>query len=81
MPNDKIQEALKELAKFDPTEALEVLDSLEKKRREQQFIKYWLPTEHEEIIFQNFKADKKIIGVLGGNRSGKSEGGAAIATA
>ena len=66
-----------------PEEALAVLELVESKRRESCFIKYWQP--HKETqqpeIFKQFTADKKVFGVLGGNRSGKTETGAAIAVA
>lgn len=78
-----IDEAERELATLSPEEALAVLTQVEEKRRATSFIRYWQPyTQGKQAnVFTEFTADKKIFGVLGGNRSGKSEIGAAIATA
>ena len=59
-------------------EALAILSTLEKKRREKSFIKYWEPSEDQRDCLTKFSPDKKIIGLLGGNRSGKTEIGAFI---
>jgi len=63
------------------TEALAVLDALEEKRKERFFVRYWEPTKPQQLALQKFTADKKVFGILGGNRSGKTEAGAFIAVA
>ena len=78
-----MQEAELELGGMSPEEALGVLEEIERKRRETSFIRYWGPYKEgkQANVFTEFTTDKKIFGVLGGNRSGKSEIGAAIAVA
>src|SRR5579859_7581913 len=80
---DKTTLALTELTKVSgsPEAAVEYLNAVEKKRRDEKFIAYWQPFEYEKKVFENFTADTKILVVCGGNRSGKTEVGAAITTA
>lgn len=73
--------ALRELSRLSNAEALAVLDALESKRRKQHFIRYFEPYDKQQAILKRFTADKKIFGLLGGNRSGKSELGSFIAVA
>ncbi len=82
--SEKMEAALRELCQLgSPMEQLAALDLIEKKRREREFIKYWqpYPAGHQPNVFKEFTSDKKIIGILGGNRSGKTEVGAFIAGA
>jgi phage terminase large subunit-like protein len=72
VPIDQVLQKLNSLPK---EEALAVLEALEAKRREKNFIKYWSPTDPQKEVLKNFTADKKIFGILGGNRSGKTETG------
>lgn len=73
--------ALTELQKLDSIEALAVLGALEKKRKEETFVRYWRPYDKQGEVLKLFTSELKIFGVLGGNRSGKTELGAVIATA
>lgn len=72
-----------ELSGLEPREALAILEKLQEKRVEQNFVAYWKPYSQgrQPEIFEKFTPDIKIFGVLGGNRSGKSEVGAAITAA
>ena len=74
---------MKELAAMAPAERLAILDALEAKRKEESFIRYWQPdaSEDQRKIFTSFAPEAKVVLVKGGNRSGKSEAGAPIATA
>lgn len=74
----KIPETLRSLS---PTDRLAVLEAYERKRREDGFIRYWSATEAQRPLFGQFDEQTKIFGVLGGNRSGKTEIGAFIALA
>lgn len=58
-----------------------MLGALEKKRREETFIRYWEPYPKQGEALAQFTSELKIFGVLGGNRSGKTELGALVATA
>lgn len=71
------------LAGLPTAQALAVLERVLEDRRRAQFIKWWAPAPgtSQGKVFENFTSDKKIFGVLGGNRSGKTETGAAIAVA
>lgn len=78
-----IEEAAVELAGMSDQEALGVLEAIEEERKRKSFVRYWSPYgggKQAEAI-RSFTGDKKIFGILGGNRSGKSEVGAAIAVA
>jgi phage terminase large subunit-like protein len=73
---------MEELARFgSPEEALAVLDAQETKRRKTEFVKYFKPYPKQSLAISQFTADKKIFGLLGGNRSGKTEIGAVLAVA
>lgn len=65
----------------DPLQSLAQLNALEKKIKEDQFIKYWQATDKQAPLFSKFTKEKKVFGLLGGNRSGKTEFGAFIALA
>lgn len=72
---------LESLRRFDQQEQLAILDALEDKRRKESFCKYWTPQPQQIPHFAQFTKDIKIFGVLGGNRSGKTEEGAFITIA
>jgi phage terminase large subunit-like protein len=57
------------------------LDALDKRRRDQRYVAYWEPQEQQKQHFKEFTSEVKIFGILGGNRSGKTEEGAFIAVA
>lgn len=82
---EKTSQALTELldaAKGTDGVALELyLDAVEDKRREDNFLKYWVPFEYEKKAIEAFKPGVKILVICGGNRSGKTEVGAAITMA
>jgi phage terminase large subunit-like protein len=65
----------------DPKLAGAILDSMERKRREERFLSYWEPFPYELKAFEAFREGIKILVVAGGNRSGKTEVGAALTTA
>lgn len=54
------------------------MNALEEKRKRDHFIKYWTPQEQQKEHFKAFTKDIKIFGILGGNRSGKTEEGVFI---
>lgn len=64
-----------------PALASSILEAVEKKRREGSYIRYWTPFEYQKKAFDKFTDDIKILIVAGGNRSGKTEVGAAITIA
>ena len=61
--------------------ALAALSELEKKRIAKSYIKYFEPWSEQISALNAFTKDIKIIGILGGNRSGKTILGAFIAIA
>ena len=65
----------------DPKLAGAILDGLEKKRRDESFIRYYQPFDYQKPVFEKFKPGIKILVVAGGNRAGKSLSGAALTTA
>jgi phage terminase large subunit-like protein len=74
--------ALQQLHRFGSTEeALALLELLEEKKRKEQFIRFWEPIAGQKDVFPLFTKDIKELYVLGGNRSGKTVIGAAIAMA
>jgi phage terminase large subunit-like protein len=78
-----VEAALRELEAYDSQEALAILEAVEANKRQTSYIKYWSPYKegNQPALFKAFTPDKKVIGLLGGNRSGKTEVGAAIAIA
>ena len=73
--------ALEKLNQLPEEERLLVLDKIIEKRRAKQFIKYFEPWSEQVSALRTFTAEKKVFGLLGGNRSGKSVLGAFIAVA
>jgi len=70
-----------QLQNLPPLEQLVALNALDKRRREENYVKYWTSIPEQEAIFDQFTRDIKVFGVLGGNRSGKTEVGAFISVA
>lgn len=66
------------LQKHSPTERLAILRAMEEKRKKDNFVKYWTAQEQQAKHFPLFTKDVKIFGILGGNRSGKTEEGVFI---
>lgn len=85
----KVQTVLDNLARVpSKTDALAYVRAWEKKRREANYIKYWRPVDQNDVmieqeaeVFAAFEDHVKIMVVTGGNRSGKTEIGAAITMA
>lgn len=78
----KIKLAMEELSKFgSPEDALIALQAVENKRKNEQFAKYFQAYPAQERKLREFTPEIKIFGMLGGNRSGKTETGAFIAVA
>lgn len=76
------QKAFRDLnAKYKPADALLYLEALSERRRKQQYVSYWQPYEQQQAIFRKFSSDIKVFGLVGGNRSGKTISGSAIAVA
>jgi phage terminase large subunit-like protein len=69
------------LQRLPSDEQLAILQALEEKRKKKTFIKYFEPWSEQIEALRQFTADKKVFGLLGGNRSGKSVLGAFIAVA
>ena len=82
-PSESRARAEAYLTSLSPEEAFHFVEQLEGKRREQAFVKFWMPCSegNQAKVFPLFSAEKKVFGILGGNRSGKTETGAAIAVA
>jgi len=70
--------ALEQLKRFDKEEQLAIIEALEDKRRKENYIKYWEAQPQQAPHFKEFTKDLKIFGILGGNRSGKTEEGVFI---
>lgn len=70
-----------ELPLDNPILARALLERMEEKRREESYIRYWQPHDYELKAFEKFTKDIKILVVAGGNRSGKTEVGAALTVA
>ncbi len=79
-PN-KIETALQELNRLSPEIREGALNKIEKNRREKKYILYFEPWEEQADALPLFTEKKKIFGILGGNRSGKTILGAFIAVA
>ena len=76
------QRAFKELnSLYKPADALLYLEALNERRRKQTYVSYWEPYPEQFAIFRKFSSDIKVFGLVGGNRSGKTISGSAIAVA
>lgn len=62
-------------------ERLAVLQAIEDKRKAKTYVRYFEPWSEQADAIRKFRLDKKIFGLLGGNRSGKTVLGAFIAVA
>lgn len=85
-----IDSIVQKLGTYNTDDALTILDALEADRKEKHFAKYWacdLNPEYQEFFdtieedFRKLTKDVKIYGLLGGNRSSKTERGAFLAVA
>lgn len=76
-----IEGALAHLQRLPPDEALAALKLYEERRRKTDFIRYWEPMAGQTKAIEKFTDKVKIMALVGGNRSGKTEAGAAIAAA
>ena len=83
MPDLPIDQGLQELNQVarSPEEAIAYIEAIEKRREQESFVRYWQPFEYQRKVFEAFTPEVKILVVCGGNRSGKTEVGAAITTA
>ena len=81
MPADKLDNALDKLNRLSLEEQMAVLDKIEQKRRTDKFILYFQPWQEQIEVIAKFTDDIKIMGLLGGNRSGKTILGAFLAVA
>lgn len=64
-----------------PEEAQAIINFYEKRQKENNWVQYWQPTPQQTEAIKQFTEQIKIFGVLGGNRSGKTELGAFIVIA
>jgi hypothetical protein len=71
-------DALETLRRFAPEQRVAILDALDQKRRKENFVKYWHAQDQQARHFPLFTPEVKIFGILGGNRSGKTEEGVFI---
>lgn len=78
------------LGNYSKEDALVILDAIEADRKDKHFAKYWACEPNQEFQeffdaieadFQKFDKSIKIYGLLGGNRSSKTERGAFLAIA
>lgn len=74
-------ELIRELEKLSPEDAQAALLAYDRRRREDEFIRYWRATPEQAEVFPRFEKGIKVFGLLGGNRSGKTEIGAFVALA
>lgn len=71
-----------QLKAFEPQDAIAILDALEGRRKQEHFSKYWRPNSPGQWdASRGFTKEVKTFVVRGGNRSGKSDLGAAITVA
>lgn len=75
---EQLPNYLQSLKNLSPIDQLAVLEALEDKRKKESFIKYWTPQEQQKQHFKEFTSEVKTFGILGGNRSGKTEEGVFI---
>jgi len=73
-----LEKAKAELARLSTDEQVILLELLEKRRRDEKFICYWEPFPAQLKALQAFTPEIKTFVVRGGNRSGKTELGAAV---
>src|ERR1700693_1826599 len=73
-----IENALEHLKRFDPAQKLAIIEALDRKRRQENYVKYWEAQPQQALHFPKFTEKIKIFGILGGNRSGKTEEGVFI---
>lgn len=78
--SNRAAELLKNLERLNPESQLAHIQAFERQLRETNYAKYWTATENQAPVFQRI-AGKKVFGLLGGNRSGKTEFGSFIAVA
>lgn len=77
-----VEQALEELNRLTPKEQLAALATIQERRIKKNFIRYWEPWKPDQAdALKKFTPDKKILGLLGGNRSGKTILGAFISVA
>lgn len=76
-----LEKASRELERLTTEEQLALLQILEKRRKQEQFALYWEPTPPQLKACQDFTSEVKTFVIRGGNRSGKTELGAAITIA
>lgn len=77
-----LEKASRELDRFNPEEAVALLELLQEKRKKESFIRFWQPWAGSQTeVFNLFTKDIKELYILGGNRAGKTIVGAAIAMA
>lgn len=74
----RVDEALSSLQKFPAERQMEILQALEDRQHKENFVKFWEPQAQQIPHFAKFTKDVKIFGILGGNRSGKTEEGVFI---
>lgn len=68
-------EVWEQLKTFSLTDQLALLQALDEKRRKENYVKFWKAQDQQAKHFPLFTKDVKIFGILGGNRSGKTEEG------
>src|SRR6185437_6817674 len=77
----KLEQAFEELQRFDPKAQLAALDLLQQRRVKKNYIRYFEPWSEQQEAVKKFTKDIKVLGLLGGNRSGKTILGAFICVA
>lgn len=73
--------AIERLERLPAEEQIAVIEAMREKRRLKTYVKYFEPWSEQIEALKLFTKDKKVIGLLGGNRSGKTILGAFIAVA
>lgn len=77
----KQSRALEELNKLNPEERLKAVELLVSKRKAKCYVRYFEPWSEQQDALKKFVSSIKVLGLLGGNRSGKTILGAFIVVA
>jgi len=72
------QALLAQLKRLPVEDAIALIEAIKDKRLRDEFVKFWHAQGQQEAIFHQWTPDIKTFGIVGGNRSGKTELGAFI---
>jgi phage terminase large subunit-like protein len=78
---EKLNKALSQLNRLSPIDREATILALMEKRKTDSYVRFWEPHPGQYKILAGFKPGVKLLGALGGNRSGKTEAGAFLSVA